>query len=126
VAGGSDKEIGDKVSSLLDANCLNLSGRTTVGELASVLRRSKLFISNDSGPVHVACAVGTPVIAIFGRSDRGLSPKRWGPIGKQDVVLRKDVGCEECLAHRCARGFKCLEAITVDEVVAAAEKILGK
>ena len=92
--------------------------------VASVLRRVSLFVSNDSGPVHIACAVGTPVIAIFGRSDRGLSPQRWGPTGKRDVVLHKDVGCIECLAHNCKKGFKCLEAITVDEVLAAAAKIL--
>ena len=94
--------------------------------MASVLRHVKLFISNDSGPVHIACAVGTPVVAIFGRSDRGLGPVRWGPTGSCDVVLHKDVGCDECLAHNCNKGFKCLEAITVDEVLAAADKILGK
>ena len=126
LAGESDKKFGDKVSALLKKNCVNLSGKTSVADVASVLRRVKLFISNDSGPVHISCAVGTPVIAIFGRSDRGLSPSRWGPTGKRDIVLHKDVGCEECLAHNCVKGFKCLEAITVDEVGAAADKILGK
>ena len=107
-------------------NCVNLSGKTSVADVASVLRRVKLFISNDSGPVHISCAVGTPVIAIFGRSDRGLSPSRWGPTGERDIVLHKDVGCDECLAHNCNKKFKCLEAVTVDEVLAAAAKILGK
>ena len=125
LAGEADKRFGDKVASLLEKNCVNLSGRTSVADVASVLRRVSLFVSNDSGPVHIACAVGTPVIAIFGRNDRGLSPQRWGPTGKRDIVLHKDVGCVECLAHNCKRGFKCLEAITVDEVLAAAEKILG-
>ncbi len=125
VAGDSDKRLGDKVSSLLKGNCLNLSGKTSISDLASVLRRVKLFISNDSGPVHIASAIGTPVIAIFGRSDRGLSPKRWGPTGGRDIVLHKDVGCKVCLAHNCEKGFKCLEAITVDEVLAAAKQILG-
>ncbi len=125
VAGESDKSLGDEVAALLEGGCVNLSGRTTVADLASVLRRVRLFVSNDSGPVHIACAVGTPVIAIFGRSDRGLSPRRWGPTGGRDVVLYKDAGCDECLAHNCKRGFACLEAITVDEVVAAAGRILG-
>ena len=125
VSGGQDKELGDKVSSLLRENCINLSGKTTVADVASLLRRVKLFISNDSGPVHIACAVGTPVIAIFGRSDRGLSPKRWGPTGKSDIILHKDVGCIECFAHNCKKGFHCLEAITVDEVLTAADKVLG-
>ncbi|MFA5144200.1 MAG: lipopolysaccharide heptosyltransferase II [Candidatus Omnitrophota bacterium] len=126
VASAADKELGDRVSNRLKKNCLNLAGRTSVADVASVLRRARLFISNDSGPVHIACAVGTPVIAIFGRHDRGLSPQRWGPTGKRDVVLHKDVGCIECLAHDCAKGFQCLEAVTVDEVLAAAAKILGR
>ena len=126
ISGAQDKELGDKVSSLLGKNCINLSGKTDLADVASVLRHVKLFISNDSGPVHIACAVGTPVVAIFGRSDRGLSPKRWGPTGERDTVLHKDAGCDDCLAHNCNKGFKCLEAVTVDEVLAAADKILRK
>ncbi len=126
ISGRTDQALAARVASLISGNCLDLSGKTSIAEVASVLRRSKLFISNDSGPVHIACAVGTPVIAIFGRSDRGLSPQRWGPTGKNDIVLHKDVGCDECLAHNCKRGFKCLEAITADEVVAAAGRILNR
>jgi len=63
-------------------------------------------------------------VAIFGRSDRGLSPERWGPSGPRDIVVHKDVGCDVCLAHNCIRGFKCLEAIAVEEVCQAAERIL--
>lgn len=124
ISGGSDKCIGAKMASSMKERCLDLSGRTGVGDMAGILKRVKLFISNDSGPVHVACAVGTPVVAIFGRSDRGLSPRRWGPSNKGDVVIHKDVGCMECLAHNCVLGFKCLSAITVDEVVRAAEGLL--
>lgn len=125
IASANDRAFGDKVASLMKAKALNLSGKTSVADLASVLKRSRLFISNDSGPVHIACAVGTPVVDIFGRNDRGLSPRRWGPTGKDDLVLHKEVGCSVCLAHICKRGFACLDAITVDEVVEAAGKILG-
>ena len=126
ISNAVDAKLANSVASMMKAEKINLSGVTTVSDIASILKRSTLFISNDSGPVHIACAVGTPVVAIFGRSDKGLSPKRWGPSGKRDIVLHKDVGCEVCLAHKCKRGFKCLEAITVDEVLAAAAKILGK
>jgi len=119
-----DKAIGEAVSSSMKRPSVNLSGQTTVADLASVLRRAKIFISNDSGPVHIACAVGTPVIAIFGRRNRGLSSERWGPSGGRDMVLHKDVGCNECLAHNCKIGFKCLEAISAEEVIAAADKVL--
>lgn len=125
ISDSKDKPFADKTASLMRTTPLNLAAQTSVADIASVLKRSRLFISNDSGPVHIACAVGTPVIAIFGRNDRGLSPERWGPSGKNDIVLHKDVGCKVCLAHNCKIGFKCLEAITPEEVIAAAKKILG-
>ncbi len=126
MAGSEDKIFGDKVAEHMTTNPLNLSAKTSVSDLASILKRSNLFISNDSGPVHIACAVGTPTISIFGRNDRGLSPMRWGPVGKNDAALHKDVDCEICLAHNCRRGFKCLDAISVEEVLAAADRILGQ
>ena len=103
---------------------INLSGRTTVGELTALFSKCKLFVSNDSGPVHIACAVGTPVISIFGRKDPGLSPERWGPRGEKSVFFHKDVGCTVCLAHNCKIGFKCLEAVTPSEVIEASHKLL--
>lgn len=126
ISSSQDKAFGDAVASLMRKPYANLSGQTSVADLASVLKRGQLFISNDSGPVHIACAVGTPVISIFGRNDRGLSPLRWGPTGSRDIILHKEVGCEICLAHNCRIGFKCLEAITVEDVVSAAGRILGK
>jgi len=124
IAGPEDKIFGDEVAQRMTVKPLNLSAKTAVSDFISILKRSKLFISNDSGPVHIACAVGTPTISIFGRNDRGLSPMRWGPVGRHDVALHKDVGCEVCLAHNCKRGFKCLDAISVEEVLAAAERLL--
>lgn len=105
---------------------LDLSGGTSVSELAALLKRCVLFISNDSGPVHAASAVGTPVIAIFGRKDAGLGPRRWGPTGEHDIILHKDAGCGKCLAHNCDKGFLCLRAVTEDEVLKAAEMILNR
>lgn len=124
ISGPDDANIGHKTASMMSSRRIDLSGGTTVADVAALLKASKLFISNDSGPVHIACALGTPVVAIFGRSNRGLSPRRWGPSNKGDRVLHKDVGCFECLAHNCALGFRCLQAITVDEVVKAAEELL--
>ncbi len=121
---GDDKMIGDRAAALMKSKALNLAGKTIVSDLASILRRSRLLISNDSGPVHISCAVGTPVISIFGRKDRGISPERWRPLGDRDIVLHKDVGCDICLAHNCRLGFKCLDAISVEEVLLAADKIL--
>jgi len=103
---------------------INLAGKISLAQLASVLKRCKLFISNDSGPVHLASAVGVPVISIFGRNQKGLSPKRWGPVGSKGRILHKEVGCIKCLAHNCTKDFACLKAITVDEVLSAADSLL--
>ncbi|NQU95891.1 MAG: lipopolysaccharide heptosyltransferase II [Candidatus Omnitrophica bacterium] len=124
VSDQASKEFADKVVSGMKYEPVNLAGRTTVGELAALLSKCKLFISNDSGPVHIACAVETPVISIFGRKDPGLSPKRWGPTAEKSATFHKNVGCDPCLAHNCKINFKCLEAITSVEVLSAAEKLL--
>ncbi|MCX5703868.1 MAG: lipopolysaccharide heptosyltransferase II [Candidatus Omnitrophica bacterium] len=124
IAGPRDIALADNVIKHMRHPAINLAGKTSVSQLASLLKRCKLFISNDSGPVHIASAVGTPVISIFGRSQLGLSPKRWGPLGKKDRVLHKEVGCIKCLAHNCVKEFACLKAITVEDVLQAAEEIL--
>jgi len=126
VGGKADSEFGAQLKKLAGDEIVDLTGKTNLKLLAGVLKRSRLFISNDSGPVHVSVAVGTTVIAIFGRSDPGLSPKRWGPLGKDDVVFHKDAGCAICLAHKCDKNFKCLEIICVDEVFRAAENVLRR
>ncbi|MFC1754571.1 glycosyltransferase family 9 protein [Thermoproteota archaeon] len=104
---------------------VNLTGKTSLAQLASVLKQSDLFISNDSGPVHMAVAVGVPVISIFGRKQPGLGPKRWGPIGDANVYLHKDVGCQVCLAHDCNKSFDCLRSINPKEVMECVDKFLS-
>ncbi|MFH1798654.1 MAG: lipopolysaccharide heptosyltransferase II [Candidatus Omnitrophota bacterium] len=119
-------EYSDLVVSKSRGKIIDLTGRLKVGELAEFLSRCKLFVSNDSGPVHVASAVGTPVVVIFGRRDPGLSPKRWEPLGRKNTVIHKDAGCDVCLAHDCEKDFMCLKMVTVDDVVEAAEKLLTR
>ncbi|MBI2885415.1 MAG: lipopolysaccharide heptosyltransferase II [Candidatus Omnitrophica bacterium] len=126
VAGPADQESADAMARAMRTTPINLAGRLSVGELAWVLKRATLLLSNDSGPVHVAAAVGTPVIVIFGRNERGLSPTRWGPLGKGHVVLHKEVGCEVCLAHRCVIAFKCLTELSREEVYQAAAEVLRR
>ena len=126
VGGDEAAEFSKQVTLAMKSRAVDLTGMLLVGELAELLSRSKIFISNDSGPVHVSVAVKTPVVAIFGRKDPGLSPKRWGPLGDRDIVLHKDAGCRRCLAHMCENDFKCLEAISAGEVVEAASEILDK
>ena len=124
LAGPQDRNVANDLVGNMKHTVINLCGKTSLGKLASLLKRCKLFISNDSGPVHIACAVETPVISIFGRNQKGLSPSRWAPLGKKDKVLHREVGCQECLAHNCLKQFACLKAISVEDVLGTADTIL--
>jgi len=125
VSGPKDLAVVSEVIKNMKTEPINFAGQTSVSQLACILKRCRLFISNDSGPVHLASAVGAPVISIFGRNQPGLSPKRWGPVGVKDVFLHKEIGCVECLAHNCLRSFACLDAISVNDVLSAAGTVLG-
>ena len=119
VSGKDEKDIfcANSVRKFMQNDAIFLTGKLNLRTLAALIKRSILFVSNDSGPVHVATAVGTPVVDIFGRAQAGLSPLRWGPLGPKDIVIHKDVGCKEtCLAHNCRKGFSCIRAISVDDV----------
>jgi len=124
IGGPSDVKTVKEVQTGMLRSPMILSEEHSLGEVAALLKKCSLLISNDSGPVHIAVAIGTPVVSIFGRLDPGLSPQRWGPGGPNDIVIHKDVGCEECLAHNCKLSFKCLDAITVNDVLSAAERLL--
>ncbi|MFH1190663.1 MAG: lipopolysaccharide heptosyltransferase II [Candidatus Omnitrophota bacterium] len=124
VSGPKDIQKAQMVIKNMRTKALNLAGKTSISQLASILRRCQLFISTDSGPMHVASALGVPVIAIFGRSQAGLSPQRWGPLGAKNRILHKTAGCTICLAHNCQKDFACLKATSVEDVLLAAESIL--
>jgi len=117
-------ELGEKARGMMRNKPIFFCGKTTLGELAALFKKASLVISNDSGPAHIAAGVETPVISIFGRSQLGLSPVRWKPIGKKAIAIHKDVGCVECLAHDCKKDFLCLKAIKVEEVFEKAKSLL--
>lgn len=116
----------DYGQSIVDKNetVIDLRGKLSLKDLAVLFFRSNLFISNDTGPVHIAAALRCPVISIFGRSDPGLSPKRWKPVGKNSYYIHKKTDCGQCLAHNCKNNFLCLDKISVDEVFNLAQKVL--
>ncbi|MCM8796930.1 MAG: glycosyltransferase family 9 protein [Candidatus Omnitrophica bacterium] len=89
VGGKEESNIGVEYFGSLGNDVLNLTGRTTLLELAAILARCKLLVSGDSGPVHLASCVGAPVIAIFRNYIPGKSARRWGPMGEHSVVIEK-------------------------------------
>jgi heptosyltransferase-1 len=100
----------------------NLAGQTDLFQLAELYRRCAVVISNDSGPMHVAAAVGTPVVAIFGPTDPALT----GPYGKQHAVLRSSIPCSPCFKDHCTYPvtMECMKLVTVEQVLAAAKPFL--
>jgi heptosyltransferase-1 len=112
VAGEAERVQVDAVVRRMRQPCLDLSGRTTLPQLATVLRRATLLVTNDSGPMHLAVAVGTPVVALFGPTD----PRKIGPYGAGHAVLQADIDCAPCGRQRCVQGLACMNAITVDAV----------
>ncbi len=80
--------------------------------LAALLKRCRLVISNDTGPMHIAAAVGTPVVALFGPTNIFTT----APLGSGNYIIRKDIYCSPCLKRTCPNDHRCMELITVDEV----------
>ena len=96
------------------ADTLNLAGRLQIQELGALIKRCSLFITNDTGPMHIAAAIKTPLVAIFGPGDI----TRYDPrnISRNAVVLYKNVPCSPCNMARCG-SMKCLKAILPEEVI---------
>lgn len=98
------------------------SGKTSIRQTACLLKRCKLLISNDSAPLHIAASVNTPILAIFGPTDANM----YGPTGRGDIVVKRDLPCAPCREAACRQNHECMDLITPDEVFAAAKKILGR
>jgi lipopolysaccharide heptosyltransferase II len=123
----SDADITGAVVARMRQTPLDFTGKTTIPQLAALLARCDLVISGDSGPLHLAGAVGRPVIALHGPTDPGLS----GPVSKEATVLRLGIWCSPCYDASywaVCRFFNpvCMKAITPDQVFAAARARLGQ
>jgi heptosyltransferase-2 len=100
---------------------LNLAGRTSLRELAGALKLCSFVLTNDTGPMHLAAAVGTPLVAIFGST----SPELTGPVfSPRARVVRTNVPCSPCFRQECPIDLRCLHGINIDEVVTAATECL--
>ena len=117
----------DRASTILAAapDALDLCGRTTPGELAAVLRRARLCVTNDSGAMHLAVAGGIPVVAVFGPTN----PVQVGPYGQAENVVRAGVECSPCYLRRlaqCPREHACMELVSAERVWERVAAILAR
>ena len=99
---------------------IDIAGRTNLREAIALISRCDLFISNDTGLMHIAGALGIPMVAIFGSTN----PKTTSPAGEASVVIHRDVPCSPCLKPICPTDFSCMDLIGVDEVYRAARGLM--
>jgi ADP-heptose:LPS heptosyltransferase len=94
----------------------------SIPELAELIRGARLYVGNDSGPMHLAAAVGTPIVAVWGSSDS----RRWRPWLVEHAVVQNPFECNPCPGYRClvAPTPLCIESVTVEQAVAAAKQLL--
>lgn len=113
MGGPDDRGVCDDLARSVGPGAVNLAGTCSLVETGSLLRGVDLVISNDSGPIHMAAALGIPVLALFGPTN----PKRTGPYGSRHRVIVADPPCEPCLSRDCRRkDIRCMNDIPVDTV----------
>ncbi len=120
---GAPKElpIAEQVAAKMRAPAVILAGQTTLGQLMGLIKECDLFITNDSGPMHLAAALDTPQLAIFGST----SDVATGPLSADARVIRHQVECSPCFLRECPTDFRCMLTISVEEVAAAARTRLA-
>ncbi len=124
IVGGSDeRDLADSICGGMNNAPLDMVGKMTLTQLGAVLKKCEVLVSGDTGPMHLATAVKTPVVALFGAID----PNRTGPVGKGHRVIRHvEVKCVPCNAKTCINAvhLECMERITVDEVFSTVAEML--
>jgi predicted lipopolysaccharide heptosyltransferase III len=121
--GGSQQDggVAQQIRQMAKSHPIIMAGSTTIKQFAAIAKKSVLFVGSDSGAMHIASAVGTPVVALFGPS----TPREWGPRGGLVEVLYKGLDCRNCFHPTCTRGEEnCMRLITVQEVCAAVQRLL--
>ncbi len=116
-----DREAAAEISEAADERVLDLTGKTSLALALACIDRCQVFVTNDSGLMHVAAALHTPLVAIFGSTDHIAT----GPYSDKATIIRKPLDCSPCMKTHCPKEhFQCMEQITVDEVAEAALKLL--
>ena len=124
IGSGRERAVCAEVARLAPS-VVNLAGETTLSELAAMIRRSTISVTNDSGPMHLAVALGRPVVSIFGPTD----PLWIGPYGRADAVLQAKLSCSPCYLRqlsRCPNDHACMKEVSASAVIERVESMLGK
>lgn len=114
----ADRDVNRRIISRMKQSAENWAGETSLKELAALAALSDLFITTDTGPMHLAAASGAKVLALFGPT----APWRTGPYGKSAITVRTGIECSPCFKRKCEDNIKCMEGISVEDVMS---KIAG-
>jgi heptosyltransferase-2 len=120
VGGPGEVEVARRIAAAMKTPTLVLCGRTTLGELLGVIAELRLLLTNDSGPMHLAAAVGTKIVAVIGPTDW----RETHPFTPRAVLVREPVPCAPCKLRECPIDHGCMTGVTVERVAAAAEQML--
>jgi lipopolysaccharide heptosyltransferase II len=118
----NDAAIGEQIAAAIGDHCVNRIGQTTLDQLIDELRRCRLLLTNDTGTMHLAALLGVPVVAVFGSTE----PRLTGPLGNGHTILRHHVECSPCFLRECPIDFRCMKAVTTDEVAGAVLSMLAR
>jgi heptosyltransferase-2 len=121
VGSASERGLGEAIASLVRAPVRVLSGETTLRDLVGVVSRLRLLLTNDSGPMHLAAALGVPLVAVFGSTDW----QETAPVARRARLLREPVECAPCLLRECPIDHRCMTRVTVDRVAEAALEMMA-
>jgi heptosyltransferase-2 len=114
--GPGETAIAADIENRLEGAAVNAAGKTSVRELMALIKRCNFFITNDSGPMHIAAAFDVPLVAIFGSTDHtGTSP-----YNNNSVVVRNNVECAPCKLRECPTDHRCMTTVTAESVISAA------
>ena len=119
--GKSDQGAVKKIISMMKLQGINFAGLTTLKNLAALYEKASLLITTDTGPMHLAAAMGTKIVAVFGPT----APWRTGPHGRNNVVVRSKIDCSPCFKRECSTK-KCMKNISVDDVMKGVKQLMGK
>ena len=109
----SDRNVITRIGSLMKHEATNLAGETNLKTLAALYERTGVAVVTDTGPMHLAAALGTPVVALFGPT----APWRTGPFGSGHQVVRIGLECSPCFKRQCPSSIECMEEISVEQVL---------
>lgn len=119
--GPGDVAVAGSVEAAMKGPAINLAGKTDLRELMAYTKRCGLFITNDTGAMHVSAALGVPTLAVFGSTDHIAT----GPFGGGNVIVRNPVNCSPCLKRTCPlKHYRCMESVTAGQVYLAAKNML--